>query len=85
MPFMATLCATVVKGRLVMDEPTNLPEGTVIELVPADELDEEERAALDADLEESWVEAQAGKTRPVAEVIEELHARYGGRTKHKQS
>jgi len=47
---MKTLHATVVKGRLVLDEPSDLPEGTVIEIVPTDEddLDEQERAALHA-------------------------------------
>jgi len=48
------LKAYVQKGRLVLDEPTNLPEGEVVELVTladalasgADDLDDEERAAL---------------------------------------
>jgi hypothetical protein len=31
-----TLKARVKAGRLVMDEPTNLPEGTEIELLPLD-------------------------------------------------
>ena len=46
---METLRARVEKGRLVLDEPTALPEGTVLELCVAqaeDELDSEERAAL---------------------------------------
>lgn len=34
---MTILRAVVKKGRLVLDEPTNLPEGTVIELAPIDE------------------------------------------------
>lgn len=52
---MHALKARVENGRLVMNEPTDLPEGTVLELVPAneagddvferdDELTDEERA-----------------------------------------
>lgn len=77
-----TLHATVRNGRLVMDEPTDLPEGVVVELIPSDgdALDEEERAALHADLDESWAQAEAGKTGPADELIRELRARYAGRT-----
>ena len=44
-----TLKARVKAGRLVVDEPTDLPEGMEIELLPLDPgdwLDEEDRAAL---------------------------------------
>ena len=44
-----TLKARVKAGRLVLDEATNLPEGTEVELLPlnpGDWLDEEGRAAL---------------------------------------
>jgi len=34
---MSALIAVVKNGRLVLDAPTGLPEGTTIELVPADE------------------------------------------------
>ena len=37
---MSTVRAWVKNGRLVMDEPTALPEGTEVELVPADDVDE---------------------------------------------
>jgi hypothetical protein len=65
-----------------MDEPTDLAEGTVVELIPSegDGLDEEERAALHADLNESWAQAEAGNLRPADELIGDLRARYGGRT-----
>jgi hypothetical protein len=46
---MSPLRAQVNKGRLVLDEPTSLPEGTVIDLVADDEgddLTEAERRAL---------------------------------------
>ena len=55
---MQPLKAHVHNGRLVLDEPTDLPEGKVVELVPlddvlahgGDELDDEDRAELHAAL-----------------------------------
>jgi hypothetical protein len=41
-----TLRARVKAVRLVVDEPTDLPESTEIELLPLDWLDEQDRAAL---------------------------------------
>ena len=75
---MDALKARVHNGRLVMDVPTEFPEGTEFDLVIADEddeLDPDERAALDAALARSWEQARAGQTRPVAEYLEELKAR----------
>ena len=49
-----TLKARVKAGRLVVDEPTDLPEGTEVELLaldPGDWLTEEDRAALHRALE----------------------------------
>jgi len=37
---MSPLRARVEKGRLVLDEPTTLPEGTVVDLVADDEGDD---------------------------------------------
>jgi hypothetical protein len=70
----ATLRAHVRNGRLVLDEPTDLPDGTEVELAPidADDLDDEDRAALHAALEASEEEFKAGKGIPAAEVIAEL-------------
>ena len=47
-----TLKAQVRAGRLVLDEPTDLPEGTEVELTPVfdDDLRPEERQALEASL-----------------------------------
>jgi len=61
--------ACVRNGRLTLDEPTDLPEGTVLELVSADDvlanggdlLDLEERAELARDLEASFAEGDEGK------------------------
>lgn len=75
---MKTLRAEVKNGRLVLDEPTSLPEGTVLELAvaePEDELDPEERAALHKALAESWQSAQAGRLRPVERLLEDLSSK----------
>jgi hypothetical protein len=67
--------AKVQNGRLVVDEPTTLPEGTVLDLVVDDEgddLDDEERARLHARLDAAWASAQAGSVRPAADVIAKL-------------
>jgi hypothetical protein len=58
-----------------MNEPTKLPEGTVLELFatdPGDKLSEEEKAALHKALRRSWRQAQAGKSRPASELLKEL-------------
>lgn len=58
-----------------MDEPTELPEGTVLELAaydPGDDLDAAERAELHESLEKSWAEARAGKLIPADEVLAKL-------------
>jgi len=75
---MKTLKAEVKNGRLVLDEPTSLPKGTVLELSlaePEDELDPEERAALHQALAESWESARAGRLRPVDELLEDLRSK----------
>jgi len=59
-----TLKARVRAGRLVVDEPTDLPDGTEIELLPLDPgdwLDEADRAALHAALRASDVDVAAGR------------------------
>ncbi len=67
--------ARVSHGRLVVDEPVDLPEGTVLDLViddEEDELDEEERRALHARLAESSAPASLAAARPIAMVLDEL-------------
>ncbi len=69
MQTMQPLKAQVHNGRLVLDEPTNLPEGEEVELVPVDEvlasggdyLDDEERAALDRELDDEAPEGDLWK------------------------
>jgi hypothetical protein len=79
---MQPLKAHVKKGRLVLDEPTDLPEGEVVELVPldvvlangGDALDDEERAQLHESLREGIREMKAGETIDAADAMAELRA-----------
>jgi hypothetical protein len=78
---MQALKAQVRNGRLVLDEPTNLPEGEVVYLQPIDgaavddELDDEERAALQQALDEGIAAARAGDHTDAEEFAQELLAR----------
>jgi hypothetical protein len=75
---MSTLRARVEKGRLVLDEPTTLPEGTVVELVADDEgddLSDDERRALHEALSASWKSAEAGGLHPASAILDELRQR----------
>jgi len=70
-----TLKARVRAGRLVVDEATELPEGTEIELLPLDPgdwLDDADRAALDAALKESEADVVAGRLVDADEVLRKL-------------
>ena len=73
-----TIKARVHAGRLVVDEPTDLPEWTEVELLPLDPgdwLDEEDRAALHEALRESDADVAAGRLVDVDEVLRELRSR----------
>jgi len=75
---MGPIRARVKNGRLILDEPTDLPEGTVLDLVLDDEGDEltpEERKVLHGELRRSAREAKTGKTKPAAKVLADLRAR----------
>lgn len=75
---MKPLRAHVENGRVVVDDPTTLPDGTLLRLVSvddADDLDAEERAELHAAIREGIEDMKAGKTFDVADVIAELRAR----------
>jgi len=79
---MQPLKAHVRNGRLVFDEPTDLPEGEVVELVPVDEvlarggdyLDDEEREKLHKALDTSVRQAEQGQLIDADEVMAELRA-----------
>jgi len=70
-----TLKARVRAGRLVVDEPTDLPEGTELELLPLDPgdwLDESDRALLHDALRQSENDVQAGRLVRAEDVLREL-------------
>lgn len=58
-------------GRLVLDEPTDLPDGAEVEvLVIDDELTVEERAELHASLDRALDDSDAGRGMDVWEYLE---------------
>ncbi len=75
---MTSLRAKVLNGRIVVDEPTTLPEGTELNLVVDDEgddLDDQDRRDLHAALSRALQSIKEGKGRPASEVIAELRKR----------
>ena len=80
---MQALRAHVRNGRLQLDEPTDRPEGDVVELVQlddllasgADDLDDEERAAVRREIEASFAEEEAGQLIDVTDAIADLRTR----------
>jgi hypothetical protein len=81
MAMQQPLRARIRKGRIVLDEPTDLPDGE-IELVPLDEvlarggdyLDDEERERLHESLRESIEQMERGETIDAAEALAQLRA-----------
>lgn len=74
---MHSLQARVKNGRLVMDEPTELPEGSVVPLDIAkdwDGLDDDDRARLHQALDEAEGDLAAGRTATEDEVRALLQA-----------
>lgn len=72
---MTILHAQVRNGRVVVDEPTNLPDGSNVELLVLDaapELDEPERAALDGSISRGLAEADRGELHSVDDVLARL-------------
>ena len=69
--------ARVKNGRLTLDEPTDLPEGSIVPLEIADdwdELDDEERAELHESLRESIEQMKAGESISLEQALAELRA-----------
>jgi hypothetical protein len=67
--------ARVRNGRLVLDEETDLPEGTEVELVPADwwdDLDEEGRRRLEESLQRSESDVEHGRVIPADVLLRRL-------------
>jgi hypothetical protein len=70
---MMSVRARVRNGRLVLDEPTDLPEGTEIELTAVEgELEDDDRARLHEALDAADAELRAGMGVPGEQVIAAL-------------
>ena len=74
---MSAINARVKNGRLVVDEPTTLPEGAEVRLwvVEGDDLDDQERAELHESIREGLEDAKAGRTIDADDLAAELRAR----------
>ena len=74
---MQPLRTRVRHGRIVLDEPTDLPDGTELEVVLADDgddLDDEDRAALHRELDLAMDDVDAGRVVGEDEVRAMLRA-----------
>ncbi len=74
---MTGIRAHAENGRVVLDEPLNVPDGTPLNVEPVnaeDDLDDEERAELHAALDEAEEDAAAGRVVTEDEVWARLRA-----------
>jgi hypothetical protein len=63
-------------GRLVMDEPTDLPDGAEVEVVViGDALTVDERAELHASLDRALDDSDAGRSMDAAAYLKQYRAR----------
>jgi len=81
---MQPLKAHFQNGQVVLDEPTDMPNGTELYVVPAaqlkgvdvgDDLDDEERAALDESIRAGIDDMEAGRTIDAKTAIAQLRSR----------
>lgn len=75
---MSDLEARVKNGRLILDEPTDLPEGTEIDLVPADwwdDLTDDDRRRLEDALAHSEEDVRAGRVITAEDALRRLRSR----------
>jgi len=73
-----SLQARVRDGRLLLDEQVDLPDGTLVELVPVDDgdaLDDADRERLHAALALSADQFARGEAVPAEEVLRRLRNR----------
>lgn len=64
-------------GRIVVDDPVDLPEGAEVEIAVLgdEEMSQEERAEIEADIDDGLAEVDRGETSPIEDVIARLRAR----------
>jgi hypothetical protein len=72
---MQPLKAQVKNGHFVIDEPTDLPEGQVIYLVPVDDGDDVDDRDLLRALDASVADAQARRLIDADQLLDELSAK----------
>jgi hypothetical protein len=73
---MQALKLRVKNGRLLLDEPTDLPEGAEVDVVVIDdELSADERSALHASLDRALDDSDAGRGMDAAEYLRQYRAR----------
>lgn len=75
---MSVFRARVRNGRIVLDEPTDLPEGCVLDLVLADSwdaLDDADRRALHDAISRSAEDVAQGRTVAYDDVLKKLRER----------
>ena len=78
---MAPVKAHVRNGYFVSDEPANLPEGTPVELQlvttdPWADIDPEDRAEIEAGIEEGFRDIENGDVVDARELLAELRAKH---------
>jgi hypothetical protein len=73
---MATLRGHVESGRIVVDEPIDLPDGTEVEIAVADDDDmtPEERAEIEASIDRGLEQAARGEMITADELLRRLKA-----------
>lgn len=69
---MHALKAKVVNGRIVIDEPTELPEGTELYLVPVSEEDEDRLDVEEANKVLAEMKATGEQPIPLSEIKAEF-------------
>jgi hypothetical protein len=73
---MQALKVQVKNGRLVLDEPTDLPDGAEVEVVVIDDdLTVDERAELHASLDRALDDSEAGRGMDAAEYLKRYRTR----------
>ena len=74
-----TLKGRVRAGKVVIDEPLNLPEGSEVDLIvvdPGDDLDDDERERLHATLVVAREEIERGEGVAAEDLIEALRRQH---------
>jgi hypothetical protein len=73
---MQALKVQVQNGRLLVDEPSDLPDGAEVEVVVIDdELTAGERAELHASLDRALDDSEAGRSMDAGEYLKQYRAR----------